>query len=210
MKSNTSFALFAVCLFGLIASLNGWPMGIGGSKASGTSETSDSLPVSLNSTPMVPSGGETSGTSETSNNLHESIRRYIINILTHKDENTLTVAVQKTIRAPDFLKKLDDFKDNVFITVYSKFQLDPEFIARINETKDLIIFGVDEKDSINQDNKARITLFDITKKKLKEKLTKNELKTLKYTAKPEDLNEIITVFINDIKRFKGNTGIHGM
>ncbi|XP_050439660.1 uncharacterized protein LOC126845139, partial [Adelges cooleyi] len=143
MKFNASVALFAVFLFGVI--------------------------VSLNSSPMVPSGGETSGTSETSNSLPVAIRNYILSVLTYNRPGGIPKNEYKSITNPDFLTNLDSLKDNSFISDYSKFLLDPEFIARVTEAQDQILLGLKNGNSEDQDKKASDALLDITIKKINEK-----------------------------------------
>ncbi|XP_050435591.1 uncharacterized protein LOC126842591 [Adelges cooleyi] len=152
MKSNASVALFAVYLFGVI--------------------------VSLNSSPMVPSGGETSGTSETSETLPVSICNYILNILTPNRPGGIPGNEYKIITDPDFLKNLDSLKDNSFISDYLKFQLDSEFIARVTEARNQIFLGLENGNSEDREKEARDALLDITKKKINKKKGNNKLKTL--------------------------------
>ncbi|XP_050439661.1 uncharacterized protein LOC126845140 [Adelges cooleyi] len=173
MKFNASVALFAVFLFGVI--------------------------VSLNSSPMVPSGGETSGTSETSDTLPISIRNYILNILIYNRPGGLPTNEHDSIKDIDFSKNLDSLKDNSFISDYLKFGLDPEFIARVTEVKDQIHLGIAEGNLVNKIDKVRASLLDITKKKINEKNSNNELKTVKYYACNDvQLNEVINYFIGDV------------
>ncbi|XP_050435596.1 uncharacterized protein LOC126842595 [Adelges cooleyi] len=170
MKSNTSVMLFAVYLFGVI--------------------------VSLNSLPMVPGGGEISSTYDNSSTC---IRNYITNILKYKTLSKLSTAELFILEDPNLLEKLDSFKDNSFISDYSKFRFDPEFIARVTEAWDQVRRGLEEGNPVN-DKEAHAILLDITKKKINEKKDNNELKTLEYYAVADhELYHPIAFFIEDVK-----------
>ncbi|XP_050434861.1 uncharacterized protein LOC126842049, partial [Adelges cooleyi] len=163
MKSIMS----VVYLFGLIVSLNSSPMVPSGGETSGTSEPSGNsqetiLPepirnylvnVSLNSSPTVPSGGETSGASEPSGNnqgtiLPVPIRNFIINLLSKLNRNALPKDVLELINGPDFLKALNDVKDETALRFFSKVQLDSEFIGQLIFTRNFIR-EIDSKHPIN-------------------------------------------------------------
>ncbi|XP_050435515.1 uncharacterized protein LOC126842546 [Adelges cooleyi] len=199
MKSSMSVALFAVFLFGVIISLNCSPMVPDGGETSGTSETSNTwlefirnfiTKVFLNSSP---SGGETSDT------LPISIRNYILNILIYNRPGGLPTNEHGSIKYIDFSKNVDSLKDDSLISDYLKFGLDPEFIARVTEAKDQIHLGLAERNLVNKIDKVRASLLDITKKKINEKNSNNELKTVKYYACNDvQLNEVINYFISDV------------
>ncbi|XP_050439659.1 uncharacterized protein LOC126845137 [Adelges cooleyi] len=198
MKSNASVALVAVYLFGVIVSMYSSPMVPDGGETSGTSETSNTCLVSLRNfitklvTCIIPGDDET---------LPPSIRNYIINILIHRSRppGFSDGEILHIVTDPDFLKKIDSYKDNIFISDYLKFQLDPEFIARVTEVQDQIILGYLNENSVNQNKIARDALLDITKKKLNEMKDNNELKTLEnYAITDNELIKVINYFISDV------------
>ncbi|XP_050435601.1 uncharacterized protein LOC126842600 [Adelges cooleyi] len=223
MKSNMSVALFAVYLFGLFVLLKSSPRGPDDGETSGTSETSDSLPVSLNSSPMEPSGGETSGTSETScvgetsnrpNILPIPIRNYILNLLSIGNPKELPQAVKDLVKQPDFLKVLGGITDENILSFYTNIQLDTEFMARLIDARNNILLALkDENPEFVILKKTQHDLFEITKAKLwkepvMETFVPEELEYTRDGVRPYLYGELnrkimlfILKFITDVKYY---------
>ncbi|XP_050444067.1 uncharacterized protein LOC126847729 [Adelges cooleyi] len=139
MKSNMSVAIFAVYSFGLIVSLNSSPMVPSSGETSGNNQGTNLPPLIKNYlvNVVLPSGGGISRNNQ-GTILPVSIRNFLKRLLSNVNENELPEDVLKWINGPDFLKALNDVKDDTALNCYLNVQLDSDFIGQLIFTRNFI------------------------------------------------------------------------
>ncbi|XP_050444066.1 uncharacterized protein LOC126847728 [Adelges cooleyi] len=139
MKSNMSVAIFAVYLFGLIVSLNSSPMVPSSDETSGNNQGTNLPPLIKNYlvNVVLPSGGGISRDNQ-GTILPVSIRNFLKRLLSNVNENELPEDVLEWINGPDFLKELNDVKDETALNCSWNVQLDSEFIGQLIFTRNFI------------------------------------------------------------------------